>query len=124
MTATTRINGPDDLAVELSTEESTEQALSKMLHRNTICGAWLTFTEDGIALGSIVEGALQDTDTHRLSWPFSIKAFRRAIKSIEDEASKIWNSTHGCPDCYPNGNDEPTPINPSCESCAGEGAVA
>jgi hypothetical protein len=82
-----------------------------------------TMTKAGISVGSIVEGVDWGTEDHVLNYPFSEKAFWEAVERVEQEASDIWNETHGCPKCGPVGGTGYRAINPKCKSCKGHGII-
>ena len=70
--------------------EETFHDLSRSTYKYTSCGAWVSEDEQGVTLGSIVEGADYDCQSITLKYPFKIDEFWRAIQSIEDEADLIW----------------------------------
>ena len=79
-------------------QESDDDArLSKALFKGTECGAWIEFTETGLAVGSIVEGSDVDCTTHNLIWTGEEnveKWLDSALDEIEVEAELIfqaWN---------------------------------
>jgi hypothetical protein len=69
--------------------ENQEQA-KRHLYKSTECGAWISFEEKGITLGSIVEGADYGIDTDALLYPFTSKEFEETIAYIECEAESAW----------------------------------
>ena len=105
--------------------EETFEQLKRNVYKYTSCGAWVSEDEQGVTLGSIVEGVDEGTQTPTLNYPFTIDQFQDALQSVEDEADEIWKATHGCEDCH----DEPLwtgkawPINPDCKTCRGEGVI-
>ena len=117
--------------------DRTWMALSKAIFKGTRCGAWVAQWADdadkpkGVVVGSIVEGADECPPAIRTEFPFKISEFWNALEQIEDQCDVIWNDTHGCEDCWPdgytNGIEELEfgcwPINPDCEECSGEGVV-
>jgi len=126
------IHNIQDLLSQRRCGEETFAQLKRNTYKYTACGAWIHESDWGIALGSIVEGVDEGTQTYRLSYPFTIDQFQDALQSVEDEATDIWQATHGCEDCH----DEPQvdewgnerefgawPINPECKTCEGFGAV-
>lgn len=99
--------------------------IRKAIYKGTECGAWINFREDGVDIGSIVEGVNECTDTIKLDYEkFTDEDFWQALKKIEQQAKEIWDRTHGCDDCSEeideNGN---RPINPDCPTCKGEGII-
>ena len=112
--------------------EETFAHLKRNIYKFTACGAWVFEDEQGVGLGSIVEGVDEGTETYKLNYPFTINQFQDALQAVEDEAEEIWKATHGCEDC----NDHPQvnewgnetefgawPINPECKTCEGEGTI-
>ena len=98
--------------------------VSRTTYKYTQCGAWCEKTEDGVSVGSIVEGVDYGTETHTLTYPFNLDEFWEKLQLVEDEAKQIWDDTHGCEDCH-NGVelDGATPIDVFCETCKGEGRI-
>jgi hypothetical protein len=89
-----------------------------------------------------VEGVERTTETRivdLLSDAFetpemAAKAYETAVQAVEDEASEIWNDTHGCPTCAKHfgncgefgpfeGDDGITPVWDECPDCKGSGSV-
>jgi hypothetical protein len=78
---------------------------SRRLYKNTACGAWIQETATGIAIGSIVEGADCDCQTHYLAWDeVSEDAINSAIEIIEEEADEIWHEWNEPQDDDPRAN--------------------
>ena len=126
------VNNLQDLLSLRGCGEETFAQLKRNTYKYTACGAWIHESDWGIALGSIVEGVDEGTQTYRLSYPFTIDQFQDALQSVEDEATDIWQATHGCEDCHDHpqvdewGNEREFgawPINPDCKACKGEGAI-
>lgn len=70
-----------------------EQA-KRNLYKATVCGAWIDFQEQGIELGSIVEGSDCEVSTDPLFYPFAQEDFERTIAYIEEEAETLWNEAN------------------------------
>jgi hypothetical protein len=68
-----------------------EEDAKRNLYKYTDCGAWVEFLEDGIKLGSIVEGCDEGTDTHTLFYPFLETDYDETIQEIEKQADLIWD---------------------------------
>jgi len=108
------------------------ESFDKVIYAHTACGAWGETLDDGIRVGSIIEGVDQTTTEYTLRFPFSASEFEDVITCVEDEAKEIWNKTHGCPTCrghwisagmaedgdHEHGN---TPIWGGCPDCGGGG---
>ena len=69
--------------------ESQDQA-KRHIYKATECGASIHFRDNGITIGSIVEGADCDTTYHELDYPFLVKDFSEAVDEVEAEAEAIW----------------------------------
>jgi len=69
--------------------ETTEQAI-RHVYKFTDCGAWLVFEENGIHVGSIVEGSDFGCMSYRIPYPFLAKLYDRVVDAIEKEADAIW----------------------------------
>ena len=126
------VNNMKDLLSLRGCGEETFEKLKRNVYKYTSCGAWVSEDEQGVFLGSIVEGTDQCTMTYNLQYPFTIDQFQDSLQSVEDEANEIWNSTHGCQDCHDHpqvdecGNEREFgewPINPDCKTCEGEGVI-
>lgn len=63
---------------------------ARRLYKDTECGAWIEFEDDGIRIGSIVEGCDFGTAIYPLKYPFEEDAFDERIKAIEAEADALW----------------------------------
>ena len=126
------VNNLQDLLTARKLGEETFAQIERNTYKYTTCGAWIYESDWGVALGSIVEGVDEGTQTYTLNYPFTIEEFWEALQAVEDEAAEIWKATHGCEDCH----DEPQwddwgnenefgewPINPDCKTCEGEGAI-
>ncbi len=118
------IHNLQDLLSQRKCGEETFAQLKRNTYKFTSCGAWIHESDWGIALGSIVEGVDEGTETHTLNYPFTIEEFWKALESVEDQAQEIWNATHGCEDCGDECVDTGyTPINPECKTCEGFGTI-
>lgn len=69
-------------------------------------------------VGSIVEGTDAEITASPVYLPCKAEDLDCAVRYVEDEASLVWEQTHGCDDCGMDGA-----INPDCETCAGEGEI-
>lgn len=76
-----------------------------------------------LSVGSIVEGCDFGTGIQYLPFPFEEQAWWDALQAVEDEASYIWDQTHGCPDCGMEGEWGHPAINYDCPTCHGVGVV-
>ena len=83
------IENQRDLLEHLCAEDI-EQA-KRNVYKYTDCGAWIEFNEDGILIGSIVEGCDFGTADYHLNYPFTEKRYSNCIEAIEKEASLVWD---------------------------------
>jgi hypothetical protein len=79
--------------IQYLSAETIEQA-KKHLYKGTDCGAWIQFEENGIQLGSIVEGSDAEVSTDSLLYPFTSKSLEETIAYIESEASCLWEEAN------------------------------
>ncbi|MBO00359.1 MAG: hypothetical protein CL438_06845 [Acidimicrobiaceae bacterium] len=129
------VNNLQDLLSQRKFGEETFAQLERNTYKYTTCGAWIHESDWGVALGSIVEGVDEGTQTYTLNYPFTIEEFWEALQAVEDEAAEIWKATHGCEDCHDEPHASPLhrgrtwrsyrawPINPDCKTCEGEGVI-
>jgi len=82
------IKDEKDLLEHLSAES--RQQAERHVYKYTDCGAWIEFLDDGIRLGSIVEGCDFGTATYKLTYPFEPGDYDARIEAIEKEASATW----------------------------------
>jgi len=69
----------------------TEDQAKKNLYKATSCGAFIEFEENGIILGSIVEGSDEGTTTFHLAYDDITEDYlENIIGRIENEADLIW----------------------------------
>jgi hypothetical protein len=61
------------------------------IYKSTNCGASLQKIENGVKIGSIVEGCATDTKYYDFTFPFNMNEFWETITLIEKEAVVIWN---------------------------------
>lgn len=71
--------------------ENEEQA-ARHAYKYTDCGMWLQFKEDGVRMGSIVEGSDTGTQTYTLRYAdnFTSADIQARIDAIEAEADAVW----------------------------------
>jgi hypothetical protein len=70
-----------------------ESQFERYLYKATSCGAWVEWKDNGIVLGSIVEGCDFGTATYPLHYAdgFTGRDIQDRIDAIEREASAIWD---------------------------------
>ncbi len=76
-------------------------------------------------VGSIVEGTDEEALTVSVYLPCSAQDLDDAIEAVEQDVSRIWNSTHGCQECAKR-NEEEWPgcaVDPECPECEGQGTI-
>ena len=121
------VNSIDEFLEQRGFGEKDIQDVTRNTYKYTSCGAFCVEEEDGVLVGSIVEGVDYGTENHKLTYPFKLSVFWEALGKVEDEARQIWKETHGCRDCYgglPFEEDwEGRPIDPDCKTCNGSGAI-
>ena len=61
------------------------------IYKSTNCGASLQKIENGVKIGSIVEGCAADTKYYDFIFPFNMSEFWVTMTAIEKEAVLIWN---------------------------------
>jgi hypothetical protein len=88
----TTLKTKEDVLSYLSAE--TEEQAKRHLFKGTNCGAYISFDEKGITLGSIVEGSDSEVITDPLIYPFTSKAFEESISYIESEADSLWKEAN------------------------------
>ena len=118
------VNNLADFLEQRGHGEETFADVDRNTYKYTTCGAWAREVENGIEVGSIVEGVDYGTDTHTVTYPFKLKDFYDALQLVEDQADEIWKSTHGCSECgLENPETGECAINPECKACKGEGVI-
>jgi|TARA_R110000824_G_scaffold124513_1_gene283084 hypothetical protein len=84
----------DRVAVHFGLEEGCPvHRIEKALFKGTDCGAWIEFTEHGLAVGSTVEGSDVDCETCFLDWTGEENVglfLDKALDEIELEADRLW----------------------------------
>jgi len=91
------ISNMADLA-EMLAAEPNEASIKRNVYKYTDCGAWIELKEDGIRLGSIVEGCDSDTATYALKYPFTEEDYRARVNAIEKEADALWKWSNEGPE--------------------------
>ena len=74
---------PDNLKYEL---------IERQLYKYTECGAWISFSDEGIRLGSIVEGCDFGSAVYPLKWAdVNRESLYARIEAIENEVEALWD---------------------------------
>lgn len=70
-----------------------EAQVERHLYKYTDSGAWIQFKEDGIVIGSIVEGNDFGTATYPLYYAddFTAADIQARIDAVEKEAAALWD---------------------------------
>jgi hypothetical protein len=139
-----------DEAVQIGTEKRYDSATkAEWVYCDDLykLGTWADMQKAGqlitaLSVSSIVEGVDQCTENHEID-PHEYEtggelhnAFYAALGEVEEEASQIWNDTHGCETCSKHWHGDPedwqaedqrwdtgnTPIWDDCPDCGGGGA--
>jgi hypothetical protein len=72
-------------------ENRDESLIKRGVYKYTDCGAWVTFNENGVKLGSIVEGSDHGADSIDLTWKDIPTEFTNSLDMIEEQCDLIWN---------------------------------
>ena len=67
-----------------------ESQIKHGVYKYTDCGAWIEFNEDGIKLGSIVEGSDTGADPIDLTWKEIPAKYTSSLDVIEELCNLIW----------------------------------
>lgn len=67
-----------------------ESLIKRRVYKYTDCGAWISFNEGGVKLGSIVEGSDHGADTIDLTWEEIPVKFTESLDVIEGQCDLIW----------------------------------
>ena len=107
------------------TIEDVERLVVRGVYKYTNYGASCYFPEEGyrVHVAGYVEGTDIDCTVFELTWPFTMEDWWDALTACEEEASEIWDRTHGCDDCGSENELGGIDISPSCPSCKGEGVI-
>jgi len=71
-------------------ENRDESRIARGVYKYTDCGAWIEFRENGVRIGSIVEGSDEGADSIDLSWKEIPNEFTESLQIIEDQCDLIW----------------------------------
>lgn len=75
------------------------EQIERSVYKGTDCGAWIKFTETGIAAGSIVEGSDAEVHATPLVWADQTEEEIHAwldetFEHIEAEAAALWHEAN------------------------------
>lgn len=72
-------------------EDNRDEAwIKRGVYKYTDCGASIEFNENGVKLGSIVEGSDFGADSIDLTWKEIPSKFTSSLQAIEDQCELIW----------------------------------
>lgn len=74
--------------------ETTVDRLEKDMYNYTDCGAWITWDEDGITIGSIVEGSDAEFE-QSFAFPFEKEEVDIWIDELEHLVEDAWIEANG-----------------------------
>ena len=66
-------------------ENRDESLIKRGVYKYTDCGAWVKFNENGVRLGSIVEGSDHGADSIDLTWKEIPAKFTSSLDVIEEQ---------------------------------------
>lgn len=84
------VNDYTELGIAVCSSENFA-VLEKYIYRSTNCGASIQKIDNGVKVGSIIEGYDAETKYYDLVFPFNMGDFYDTITAIEREAAAIWN---------------------------------
>ncbi len=73
----------EDLYHAVEPAYDTPESLYIAVYKATKCGAWIEVRDNGVKVGSIVEGADECDETQELTYPFKIEDFWKALETVE-----------------------------------------
>ena len=71
-----------------------ESIAKKAIYKGTDCGAWIKFEDDGITVGSIVEGSDAEITKPKLEFPFEARQFWDLLEEVNYEACEAWEEAN------------------------------
>ena len=83
-----------EFGFQATNDDRNKSLLEKYIYKFTVCGASVEFKDNGVTIGSIVEGVDYGTEYYTLEFPFTKEVFWETIESVEAEAKQIWDETH------------------------------
>jgi|DEB0MinimDraft_10_1074344.scaffolds.fasta_scaffold02325_5 hypothetical protein len=66
----------------------------KAIYKGTDCGAWIQCEEDGVTVGSIVEGSDAEVTRDKLEYPIEVKEFWDCVEDVNSEACELWEEAN------------------------------
>lgn len=86
-----KINNINDLAAHMGTDV---QRLEHDLYKYTACGAWITWDDTSVAVGSIVEGSDAEFSEFFV-FPFPSETLDAWIQDLERMCDEAWHEANG-----------------------------
>tara|TARA_R110002020_G_scaffold43230_2_gene125898 strand:+ start:710 stop:1114 length:405 start_codon:yes stop_codon:yes gene_type:complete len=113
---------------------STTEAIGRKVYEATECGCPAGVEDDYFWVTGHCEGSARPCEVYTVSFPCEFKTIEAAIKQADADGNEVWDQTHGCSKCWPEGttnkwgesippNELGGPINPDCETCGGNGVI-
>lgn len=126
------IENDQQLADEVG--EETPDRVGRRLYKATECGIGFAFRKGGIILAGYCEGTDRECPSYEMNYPFEANDFWKTVEQADKDGCELWNQTHGCEKCWPNGTVDDVgntfepgeiggPVNPDCQNCQGFGIV-
>lgn len=84
------INNIQDFAEYFGT---TVDRLERSVYKNTACGAWITWTDESVTIGSIVEGSDAEFDK-TFSYPVDSVQIDNWFEELEDLTDEAWHEAN------------------------------
>ena len=84
------INDYSELAIAIIDIDNFTKA-ERAIYKGTNCGASLQKIDNGVKIGSIVEGCAAETQYYDFTFPFDMCKFWETMTEIEKEAIAIYN---------------------------------
>ena len=76
---------------DLPADNRDNSKVERCVYKDTECGAWISFNEDGIQLGSIVEGCDIEISPVSIGWKDIPNSFTESVDTINKQACAIWD---------------------------------
>jgi len=70
---------------------TTREQAERNIYKYNDCGPWIKWHDNGVELGSIVEGSDVDITTTPLTYPFTEDDYDQTMQYVNDEASMEWD---------------------------------
>lgn len=79
---------------------------ARAIYKGTNCGVSLQKIDNGVKIGSIVEGVDGDgTEYFDFVFPFNMNKFWETLTEVERQAAAIWNEAQAEMECSPDGEN-------------------